>query len=373
VFVSATTRAGEDFDWTELSQLRGTICVLMGMHKLGAVIASLIEKARRDPATAAAVVQWGTRAEQAVVCGRLDEIEAQARARGLSSPAVIVVGAVAGLASTLRWFDQRPLFGKRVLITRPKGQASATSELVRLRGGEAVEWPVISIEAPPDPERVRRAVREVGGYDVVAFTSENGVAWFFREIDAAGRDARSFGHARVAAIGPGTAAALATRGVRADIVPAEFRGEVLAKAILDDPATVALRASGRAPRVLIARARVAREVLVELLRQGGCVVDVVAVYETRPAPIERQRELVRMFEEKRIDIVLFTASSTVDSLCDLLGARAAGLLEGVMLASIGPVTSQTAERRGLGVQVTAEVSTTAGLLDALERALSPRG
>lgn len=371
--VSGTTRSGAPFDWSELASARGTICVLMGMRAIEQVTAGLIHEGRRDPATPAAVIEWGTRASQRVVTGRLDAIAALARAEGLGSPAIIVVGAVASLRATLRWFDRWPLFGKRVLITRPRGQASATSRLVRQRGGEPIEWPAIEIGPPPDPARAARAARELGLYDLVAFTSENGVAWLWRDLARAGLDARAFGGARVAAIGTGTAAALRARGVRADIVPEEFHGEGLAKAILED-AVVGSKLASRAPggpplRVLIPRALVAREVLADRLRASGCEVDVVPVYQTRGASPERRDELIRLFEERRVDIALLTASSTADSLCDALGARAEELLRHVLIASIGPITTATAQKRGLSVAVTAAVSTTPGLVEALEQHL----
>jgi uroporphyrinogen III methyltransferase/synthase len=364
-FVSGTQRDGVGFDWSELDRVRGTICILMGMRDLDSIAKSLIAAAGRDPATPAAVIQWGTRPEQAVAEGRLDEIADRAREAGLGSPSIIVVGAVAGLRSKLRWFDSRPLSGKQILITRPEGQSAITARMVRLRGAEPFELPTIAITPPPEPARVAAAARDLERYDVVAFTSENGVVRFFQAIDAAGRDARAFGRARIAAIGSGTAAALAPRGLRADIVPGEFVGEAFASAILTDPVVQTILRD-RPPRVLIPRALVAREVVPERLRAAGCEVDVVPVYETRPAPAERRNELVSRLEARRIDCVMLTSSSTADSLVDLLGSRATELLQGVLVASIGPVTTATAERRGLTVGVTAAESTVAGVLEALE-------
>jgi uroporphyrinogen III methyltransferase/synthase len=371
-FVSAATREGTTFPFSELASVQGTVCVLMGMRRLGEVCDRLVRDAGRDPGTPAAAIQWGTRAEQAVVEGRLDSIAALARGAGLGSPAIIVVGPVVSLRRALRWFDLRPLFGKRVLVTRPVGQAGATADLLRRRGAEPIELPAIALFAPPDPARVTAAVRELDRYDVVAFTSENGVLYFFRELDAQRRDARAFGRARIAAIGTGTAAALLARGVRADIVPAEFRGEALADAILADPEVAAAISRGGA-RVLVPRALVAREVLAERLQERGATVDVVPVYETRPASAERRADLVARLEAHAVDVVMLTSSSTADSLCDLLGPRAAELLEGVVVASIGPITTATAERRGLTVAVTATVSTTGGLVAALEQRFAIQG
>ena len=365
-FVSATTRAGAHFAWSELASVRGTICVLMGARRLAKVVEGLIVEARRAPETPSAVIQWGTRSSQRVIEGRLDAIASLAAEARIESPAIVVVGPVVDLRRTLRWFDARPLFGKRVLVTRAAGQAAATSELLRRRGAEPIELPAIRIVAPPDPARVIEAVRGLDGYDVVAFTSENGVSWFFEVIDAEGKDARAFGRARVAAIGPGTAAALAARGVRADIVPAEFVGERLAEAILGDEVVKARIDAGGA-RVLVPRAKVAREALAEMLRAAGSEVDIVPVYETLKASTNQAAELTRKLEARAIDAVMLTSSSTADSVCDLLGSRAAELLAPVTVASIGPITSATAEKRGLTVSVTATESTTPGLVAALER------
>src|SRR5262249_9592999 len=162
--------------------------------------------------------------------GRLDEIAEKARAAGLASPALIVVGAVTALRETIRWFDTRPLFGRRVLVARTEGQAEETARLLRRRGADPIVFPVLVLRDPPDPSRVGRAVRELATYDLVAFTSENGVARFFARVRAEGRDARAFGGAKVAAIGSGTAAALAALGIVADVIPGDFVGEALATA-----------------------------------------------------------------------------------------------------------------------------------------------
>jgi uroporphyrinogen III methyltransferase/synthase len=371
--VSGTTRAGQPFDFREIAGVSGTICVLMGMRRIEEVTHGLVEGARKDPATPSAVICQGTRAEQRTVTGRLDEIAALARAAGMKNPALIVVGAVTELRRTIRWFDARPLFGKRVLVVRAEGQAEDTARLVRRRGAEPIVFPAIVLRSPPDPERVTQAIRELGAYDLVAFTSENGVARFFARLREEGRDARAFGHAKIAAIGSGTAAALAPHGIAADVVPRDFVGEALAKAILD-----ALGGSGEKPdgskvRVLIPRALVAREVLPDTLRAAGCEVDVVPVYETVAPPPEKRDELRALLTAGGADIVMVTSSSTVTHLCDLLGDRAAELLSRVLIASIGPITTETAAKRGLRVAVTAEVSTVAGLLSAIEEHLAETG
>jgi uroporphyrinogen III methyltransferase / synthase len=264
----------------------------------------------------------------------------------------------------LRWFERRPLFGKRVLVTRARDQAAGTAALLRDQGARPLVVPTIEIHPPGDPAPLARAigVLRAGGYGWAVFTSENGVVRTWDALAAAGGDARAFGAARLAAIGPATAGALERHGLRADVVAKEFRGEGLAEAMLS---AIAAQPDGPG-RVLVARAARARDVLPDSLRAAGCRVDVVAAYETRPAPPEAAEALAGELEAGRVDAALFTSSSTVDNLCDLLGSeRAVALLGRVIVASIGPVTSEAARARGLKVDVTAATYTVPGLIGAL--------
>lgn len=285
--------------------------------------------------------------------------EAVAEARALGAQWLVVV--LAAPSERLRWFERRPLFGKRVLVTRAEGQASSTAALLRDAGAEPVVVPTIVIGPPSEPEPLARAVRELraGAYAWAAFTSANGVERTWDAIVAAGGDARAFGAARLAAIGPATAAALERHGLRPEVVAREFKGEGLAEDML-----AAMGASRG--RVLLARAARARQVLPEALTAAGWAVDVVAAYETRPPGPEAVQGLVAQLGSGSLDAVTFTSSSTVENLCDLLGERAAGLLQRPRLASIGPVTTETARGRGLRVDVTASRYTVPGLIQALE-------
>jgi uroporphyrinogen III methyltransferase/synthase len=299
---------------------------------------------------------WGTRPEQRVVTAPLDRIAAQARAAGLTNPAVIVIGEIASLREKIRWFDARPLFGKRILVPRPKAQAVATARAIRERGAEPIVFPLIEIHGPPDPEALVTAARQVSSYDWVVFTSANAVERFFAALAEAGRDLRTFGAARIAVIGTKTAAALEQLGLRPDLVAEEQVGEGIAAELV-----------ARAPRrVLIPRARDAREVLPDTLRASGVEVDVVVAYETRAVSAERAEELAALLESRGVEIVLFTSSSTVSSMLGLLGARATELLSGVTVASIGPETTRALSEAGIRVDVSAERYSIDGLLDALE-------
>jgi uroporphyrinogen III methyltransferase/synthase len=266
--------------------------------------------------------------------------------------------------AALRWFETRPLFGKRVLVTRAREQAEGTADLLRERGAEPVVVPTIEIHPPADPAPLEQALTglQTGAYGWAVFTSANGVERTWAALRARGADARAFAGARLAAIGPATARALERLGLHPDVVAKEFRGEGLAEAMLD-----ALRPGPAAPRVLIARAAKARDVLPAALQQAGCIVDVVAAYETHAPPAATVAELTRALEERRIDAVAFTSSSTVDNLCDLLGEGAARLLGPARIAAIGPVTAGSARAWGLRVDVTAAEYTLPGLVRALEQ------
>lgn len=270
----------------------------------------------------------------------------------------------------LRWFERRPLFGKRVLVTRARDQAGGTRALLRDEGAEAVVVPTIVIAPPSDPAPLARAISELraGGYAWAVFTSENGVERTWDAIRGSDGDARAFGNTRLAAIGPATARALERHGLRADITAKEFKGEGLAEAMLP-----ALAAPPAGPgRVLLARAAKARDALPDALRGAGCIVDIVAAYETLPPSPSTVATLLAQLEAGRIDAVTFTSSSTVDNLCDLLGTeRTIALLERsprVLVASIGPVTTATAHARGLRVDLTATTYTVPGLVRALANA-----
>jgi uroporphyrinogen III methyltransferase/synthase len=287
---------------------------------------------------------------------------AAAEAAGAFGDARVLV-AFGGPEPALRWFEGRPLFGKRVLVTRAREQAGGTASLLRELGADPWVVPTIELGPPADPQPLAHALRELrgGGYDWAAFTSANGVDRTWEALLAAGADARAFGGVRLAAIGPATAHALEAHGLRPDVVAREFRGEGLAAAILDEAFA---RPSSR---VLLARAAKARDALPDALRAAGHRVDVVAAYETRPASGDAAEALAAELGAGRVDAVTFTSSSTVENLCDLLGPRAPALLALARVASIGPITTETAASRGVRVDVTAESFTTAGLVEALAK------
>jgi uroporphyrinogen III methyltransferase/synthase len=268
-----------------------------------------------------------------------------ARRAGLSNPALIIVGEVVSLRGPLSWFEASPLFGRRLLVPRPPHQAGETAEAIRRRAAEPIILSAIEIGPPPDPAALVAAARRVGQYDYCLFTSSNGVRAFFQALREAGLDARAFGRCRVGAIGPRTAQSLAPHGVVPDLVASEYVGEALARELLTQPGL---------GRVLVPRALVAREELPRLLSEAGVSVDVVPAYATRPAGSERRELLRALIEERGLDAILFSSSSMVDAIVELLGDDARRLLPRVALASIGPITSASLARHGLSADVTAE-------------------
>ena len=319
----------------------------MTMANLAEVVDRLVEHGRA-PDTPAAAIRWGTRPDQQVVAACLEDLPRCVREVGLKAPAVVVVGDVVGLRQELDWFERLPLFGRRVLVTRPREQAGAFASALREAGAMVFEVPVIELLPPEDWTPVDAAIEHFGDYDWVAFTSANGVRAFCRRVLEKGRDARAFGRTRICAIGPETAQALEDYGLRADLVPDEYVAEAVAQAL----------AKHEPKSVLIPRARIARDVLPAELRSRGADVDVVEVYRTE-APEGAANRLKEALPE--VDVITFTSSSTVTNFMRLAG----GVPDAVKVACIGPITAQTAREHGLTVDVVADEYTTQGLKDAL--------
>jgi len=344
-------------DWGKLATGVDTLVLLMGLANLPDIAEQLVRHGR-PPETPAAVIEWGTLPRQRTVSGTLGDIARRAAEAGLQPPAVTVVGEVARLRETLRWFDNRPLFGKRVLVTRTRRQASVLSQALAEAGAEPIELPTIEIEPRADPASVQAALDALraGAYAWAVFTSANGVELFFGHLRERGLDARAFGSTMVAAIGPGSAEALASEGIRADVVPEDFVSEGLLRALTEHgPA-------GR--RVLVARAEGARRELIEGLEGLGARVDELTLYRAA-VPREPDSEGLRRLRAGEVDIVTFASSSAVRNLAEMLGGDLEPLRQ-ALIACIGPVTARTAEELGVTVGLISEEHTIPGLVRALE-------
>ncbi|CAN5151284.1 uroporphyrinogen-III C-methyltransferase [soil metagenome] len=340
-----------DLDWERLAGGKGTLVFYMGLGRMADNFARLLGSGRNAD-TPAAVIENGTLPGQRTVTGTLRSLPALAEAANISAPALVVVGEVVGLRERLAPSRDRPLAGRRIVVTRARAQASALSDALRSLGAEVVEFPTIRIDDPVDGEPLRRGVRELSSYDWVVFTSVNGVDRFWSALRAEGGDARAFGRTRLCAIGPATQAKLKEHGLIADVVPDSFVAEAL---------VAALRGSDLAgKRVLLPRAAAARDVLPRGLRELGATVDEVAAYRTIPDG-SGGGGLEAELAADRIDVITFTASSTVQNWVKLVGT-ALGIAE---VATIGPITSGTARDLGLPVHLEAEEYTIPGLVAAL--------
>jgi uroporphyrinogen III methyltransferase/synthase len=342
--------AGEDgtVDWQAVARVGGTIVILMGVARIGRIAAALMA-AGRPPDTPVAAVQWGTRPEQRTVRATLATIGEHE----LGTPSTIVVGEVA--ARDLAWFENRPLFGRRIVVTRAREQASELVARLAALGAATVEVPAIAVAEPADGGAALAAAVDrvaAGAYDWLVLTSPNGARRLLAALRAAGRDARALGSTRLAAIGPGTADVLAAANLVADLVPPRFVAESL---LASFPGTG--EGDVATGRVLLARAAVARDVLPEGLAERGWKVDVVEAYRTEPAPLDERAAAALADAE----IITFTSSSTVTN---FLAGAGSGAVPPVV-AAIGPVTAATAREHGLTVDIEAEVHSRDGLVTAL--------
>jgi len=343
------TKQESALDWEALARFPGTLVFYMGVKRLGQNAGSLIA-AGRDAEEPAAAIERGTWPGQRTVTATLGTIAEAVAREAVKAPALIVVGEVARRREDLEWLERRPLHGRRVVVTRARAQASGLAATLRGLGAEVVELPAIRIEPRIDSEEVRGVVGALGDYELICLTSPNGVRLLFEAMENAGVDARALAGVTVAAIGPGTARALAARGVIADVVPERFVAEGLIEALEDHEVA--------GTRVLVARAAEARDVLPDALRQRGAEVEVVALYET----VREQPEESEIEAAQSADYVTFTSSSTVTNLTEALGDR---FPKGARIVSIGPITSETVRAAGLEVAVEAERHDVDGLLAAL--------
>jgi uroporphyrinogen III methyltransferase / synthase len=337
-----------DLDWRSLATFPGTLVFYMGVRRLPQIAESLIA-AGRPSSEPAAVVERGTLPTQRTAAGTLASIAATVAREGIRPPAITVVGAVARLAPELEWWERGPLAGRTVAVTRARAQASGLARRLAALGASVVQAPAIRIRALEGPPL------DPAGYDLICLTSPNGVAGLFARLAAGGRDARSLAGARIAAIGPGTARALAERGIVADVVPERFLAEGLVEAL----------SGAQVRHALIARAAQARDVLPETLRARGADVDVLALYETVAEPLSEHTYA----RAREADYVTFTSSSTVRFFLQAApdpGASSTGPFSArTRVVSIGPVTSATLREHGIEPHVEAQRHDIDGLIEAL--------
>jgi uroporphyrinogen III methyltransferase/synthase len=351
----AETDAPPNLDWARLAGLDGTLVCYAGARQIGAIAHALLTNGR-SPEESAALIYDGTTAAQETIVGTLGTIAQRARPK----PAMLVIGAVVGLRDHLRWFDDRPLFGRRIVVTRSREQAAELVDMLEERGADAIQAPTIRIAPPEDLPALDRACADAATYDWIVFTSANAVDYFMQRVLANG-DIRDLKGVRLCAIGPSTAERVSRYGVRIDLTPDEARSE----AVID-----ALRAAGglKGSRLMLPRADIAREVLADQLRDAGAEVSEVVAYRTMLGGGERDgdQDIYRMLLDRQIDAITFTSASTVKNFARIFGEeQAADLLRTTIVASIGPVTAEAAQQLGIATTVMPRRYTIPDLVDAL--------
>jgi len=342
-------------NWEKLATGVDTLIFLMGMKNLPEIVSRLIEFGRPLD-TPVAVIKEGTKPNQKTIIGSLENIVKKVKKQRLSPPAVIVIGEVIKLRDKLRWFDNRPLSGKRILVTRARHQASALSRLLAERGAEPVELPVIDIQPLTDSKELDRAISNLKRYHWVIFTSVNGVAAFWQRLNNLKLDSRALSGRQIGAIGPATAEALASRGVTPDYVPETYTTEgILAGLRQRDIAR---------QRFLLPRADKADKALVQGISNLGAEVHEVTAYHTLPAS-ESIAEARRRLVSGEIDAITFTSSSTVINLVAAFQGESRQINQ-AKIACIGPKTAEAATGAGLEVAILASEQTISGLVEAIE-------
>lgn len=350
------TKEESSIQWDSFAASGSTLVFLMGVKNLPRIREKLM-KSGKAPDTPVALVRWGTTTKQQTVTGTLENIVERVHQAGLKAPAIIVVGDVVSLRDKMQWFEERPLFGRRIVVTRARAQASGLITSLTELGAQCIEIPTIQVVAPEDNTPLENAIKNIEQYDWMVFTSVNGVKFFFDTLFKSGKDVRSMGHLKYACIGPVTKQELMKHGIVCDVLPESYRAESVIEAF-----------SGMEigdKNILLPRAREARSILPKELAAMGARVDEVTAYVTIQVT-EGKNQLIELLENRKIDMVTFTSSSTVKNFKSLLPQdQVADLLQDVKIASIGPITSNTAVAEGITPDITAIEYTIPGLIHAI--------
>lgn len=344
-------------NWSALAKSGGTIVLYMGTKTLPSISAALIEGGM-PPEMPAAAIQWGTQPKQRTIVATLDTLADRAARAGIAAPVITVIGYSVVLRDELSWFERRPLFGKRIVVTRAANQAPALTQKLRDLGGDVIEMPATRI-ARLDLTQLREAISRLSEYQWIIFTSQNAVSIFWEQLLGAGLDARALAGVRVAAVGPATAGALLEHGIIVDVVPERFVAESLLERLSE-------RDDVAGSSILYVTAEGSREVLPDGLEEIGASLNHVLAYRSIVDGTGAAR-LVRALESHPADIVTFTSASSVRGYVDAVGEE---LSRGSPAASIGSATSEAIRAAGIELKLEAEESTIDGLVDAIERAFT---
>lgn len=338
-------------NWRAYAESGATLVFLMGMRNLERICRNLADAGLAKD-TPAAVIYRGCTPAQKSVQGTLADLSEKVARAGLTNPAVIVIGKAVSFREKLSWYENLPLFGKRIAITRARASASGMARQLALLGAEVFECPLLKIEPAEDYGPLDKVIENVADYAWVIFTSANGVKYFFERLARAGRDCRTLAGAQIAAIGPGTAEELARHGLIADLLPKKFVAESVAEAILE-------KGPVRGKRVLLPRAQEAREVLPEILRENGAIVDVAPAYRSVA------EDDVAFPDLRELDCICFASSSTVRNFLIIFSPDQVREAKNAALAAIGPITANALEEAGLSVDIMPREYTIPALIDAI--------
>jgi len=351
-----TTKENSSVDWSKLATGVGTLVFLMAVKNIEEVAKKLIANGRPKE-TPVAIVRWGTRPEQVTITGTLETISSLAKDRDIRPPAAMVVGEVVRLREQLKWYEEKPLFGHRVLVTRE--QSAGFEELEDL-GAEIMEFPTIKIIPVEDHAEVDRCINDIETYDWIVLTSANGVNCFFRRLFHIGCDIRDLKGIGICAVGEKTAEAIKQYGIHVDLIPKQFRAEGLIQAFTD------LYNEGdlKDLRILLPRAEQARELFPERMRELGAHVDVPPIYKSIKPDIHGKR-MQRFLRERKVTIATFTSAATFHNFCEIMGDDAIDYLKSTAIAVIGGVTKKAIEEKGLSVQIMPEKSTVNDMVKAI--------
>lgn len=344
--------------WDKIASGAGTLVFLMGMGNLPMIVKKLVEQGQ-SPDSPVAVIRRGTLPEQNVLTGTLGTIADLVQEHDLRPPGIIVVGDVVRLRKWLNWYETKPLFSRRIVVTRARKQASDFLEALSLLGADCIEFPTIQVVPPESWAQLDKAIKDIGQYHWALFTSPNGVRFFLRRLMDLGKDVRDLKGLKIATIGPKTAEIWRSMGIEPDLIPGEYRAEGIVEALRDSSLSTM--------KILLPRASQAREVLPKELKKMGSQVDVVPAYRTIK-PEHDARYVKKLLEEKAIDMVTFTSSSTVNNFVDMLGGDDTDLalwMKHVAVATIGPVTAESARAKGFTVDVVPSEYTIEALTESI--------
>ena len=369
-----TTKEESVIDWSKLATGVGTLVFLMAVKNIGVLTGKLIENGR-SPDTPVAVIRWGTRPDQKTLVSTLREIALLVKEKDIRPPAVMVVGDVVNLREELKWYEDKPMFGQRILVTREHTEGF---ELLEELGAEVIQFSTVEIAPPETWDDLDLAIGNVTGYDWLIFTSANGVKYFFRRLFEKGVDIRELKGLKICAIGTKTAAELQRLGLRVDLVPEEFRAEGLIDAFIKESSRSKVQGSEdidrgtvntkplKGMKFLLPRAEVAREIFPGKVRELGGEIDVPVAYRAVKPELHGKR-LRRFLKEGKITVATFTSAATFDNFRQIMGEDAEDLLRKVAIAVIGPVTARAVEKEGMKVEIMPREATVDAMVEAIRK------